>query len=89
MEIEPITAEEFYKTYQHRGANRSDLSIAVSNLKDNEGLQTPCIWKHGQTTSCAGASKALVFARRHGFKVRTSCHNGILRVLRLPKKEGE
>lgn len=82
MEITPITKEEFNKKTQGRGSHPGEFTMAIDALKPGEGLSTPCKWSH-YGSICGSNPQAHTHAKKRGYKIRLSCKDGIVLILKV------
>ena len=85
MEFTPITKEGFPLT----NWAPSPIAKAVRSLKEvGAGFSTPCIWKHVPShKTCGGYYRAHYAAKVAKIRVRITCQDGTLYVLRVEDKE--
>ena len=85
MEFTPITKEGFPLT----NWAPSPIAKAVRSLKEvGAGFSTPCIWKHVPShKTCGGYYRAHYPAKVAKIRVRITCQDGTLYVLRVEGKE--
>ena len=84
MEFTPITKDGFPLT----NWGPSPIAKAVRSLEIGAGFSTPCIWKHVPShKTCGGYYRAHYAAKVAKIRVRITCQDGTLYVLRVEGKE--
>ena len=79
--IERIDPSEFPGNSHDR--SRSAELTEFKKLGIGEALKCPCRWNHtSESKTCGGANLFRSAARRYGWRVRTSCQERVVYVMR-------
>ena len=86
MEFRKISTSDFLAISggrHQRDGKRVEMEIALEALEIDQGFAVPCLWKHYERTTCGGAQTAHTAMKKIGGRIRTSCVNKVLYVLRV------
>ncbi len=82
MVVERITPRDFPKHYKY-GRTSEEITAVRDLYKVNEGVKFPCRWSHDKRQVCTANVSFRKVAKDKGFKIKYSCRDKTVYILRV------